>query len=167
MNPTELLSLADRLAASCVARVRIISSGAIATLHPPGRDASNRKLLLNAGTDAHPRILAVPPEDARLLPVPDPDPPKITPRCVLCGESATLHCTGCKASICGMACAKANWKVHKAACRGEEARLFGGCWGAVLEDGGSVGGREPVGHAPAGISDGGASAVANKGGSPS
>ena len=38
MNPTELLKAAQRLAPSRLARVRILKSGALATIVPPGSE---------------------------------------------------------------------------------------------------------------------------------
>ena len=52
MLPSELLWLADRLArAHPAARVRILSSGLVATIHPPGRNESDTKLLVTASKD--------------------------------------------------------------------------------------------------------------------
>ena len=129
MLPSELLFLADRLAESCVARVRILSNGLVATIVPPGRDASNRKILVNAGTDAKPRILAIKPEKVELLPAPDPEPAplRLGAPCVHCQAPATLRCTACKAPLCGAECADRNWKQHKNSCRAVEARMFGRC----------------------------------------
>ena len=143
MLPSELLFLADRLAESCVARVRILSNGLVATIVPPGRDASNRKLLVNAGTDAKPRIIAIKPEKVELLPAPDEAaaPPKKLEGlgCVHCQAPATLRCTACKAPLCGAECADRNAKRHRPACREVQARDRGRCRaGAAAVDWGSI-----------------------------
>ena len=130
MEPSDLLFMADRLArCSDPVKVRILSSGLVATIHPPGRNESNTKLLINAGTDARPRILAIKPEKVELLPSPDPDPepPKLDAPCVHCQAPAKLRCTVCKAPMCGHECADRNAKRHRPACRAVQARDFGRC----------------------------------------
>ena len=141
MGPDELLYLADRLARSCVARVRILSSRLVATIHPPGRDPSNKKILLNVGTDERPRIISIKPEKVELLPAEDDaaaaasttrTPLRILPACIVCGAGTTKKCMECKEPICSAKCAKAGWKEHKPKCREGAARWFGGCRGRGL-----------------------------------
>ena len=130
MPPEDLLWMADRLVrCSDPVRVRIRKSGLVATLHPPGRNESDTKLLINAGTAARPRILAIKPEAVDLLPSPDPapEPPKLDAPCVHCQAPATLRCTVCKAPLCGAECADRNAKRHRPACREVQAKDRGRC----------------------------------------
>ena len=125
---------ANRLAASGVAKVRILSTGEVGTVYPPGRDDTKQKLLVNVGTVDRPRIISIKPDKVELLPAEDDGdgaakktPLRILPACIVCGAGTTKKCMECKEPICSAECAKKGWKDHKGACRKGAARWFGGC----------------------------------------
>ena len=111
MNPSDLLASAERLAASGIARVEILSTKQIALLVPPG--TSGKKLLLKIdGTGQEVTKL---PTEVKLLPLPSPRKPKLAlqPKCDNCSNPGKLKCPLCEAPPCSQECMNKTWKDHR------------------------------------------------------
>ena len=126
MNAQELLQCAPRLSVSNCAYV-ILENGERGILVPPG--ASGKKITVRAcdadGVQSGP-VKKIAAKDLRLEPLPAPQAPlRLAPWCVNCGNAATLRCSACGSSICGVPCATERWKQHRTECRRLQAVAFG------------------------------------------
>ena len=66
------------------------------------------------------------PKELRLEPLPAPPAPlRLAPWCVNCGSAASMRCSACGSSICGVPCATRTWKKHRPECRRLQAVAFG------------------------------------------
>ena len=126
MNAKELLQCAPRLSESNRAYV-LFNNDNRGIIVPPG--ASGKKITVRAcdaaGVQRGP-VKKVSPKDLRLEPLPAPPAPlRLAPWCVNCGKSATLRCSACGSSICGVPCATKLWRQHRPECRRLQAVAFG------------------------------------------
>ena len=90
MNANDLLTCADRLAESGLARFRLRKDGSLGTLVPPGRDG--KFLTISLDGKRRPAVRRLP-KDVELVEQVAPPPPKLEPACVNCGKVATLRCS--------------------------------------------------------------------------
>ena len=103
MNPQELHQSAPRLAESNCAYV-IFNNGDRGIIVPPG--VFGKKITVRAcdadGVQSGP-VRKLTSKDLRLEPLPAPPAPlRLAPWCVNCGNAATLRCSACGSSICGV-----------------------------------------------------------------
>ena len=122
MNAKELLQCAPRLSESNRAYI-IINNGERGIIVPPGED---RTLICLRLVDARGHPIGPVKTELRLEELPAPPAPlRLAPWCVNCGSAATLRCSACGSSICGVPCATERWKQHRPECRRLQAVAFG------------------------------------------
>merc|ERR1719506_2976116 len=126
MNADELFECAPRLSDSHRAYV-ILNDGGRGVIVPPGVFGKN---ITVRACDAKGRqsgpVKNVSPKELRLEPLAAPPAPlRLAPWCVNCGSPATLRCSACGSSICGVSCATERWKQHRPECRRLQAVAFG------------------------------------------
>ena len=126
MNTRQLLDCAPRLSESNCAYV-VLNQRCRAIIVPPGASGKNSTVrVCDADGNQSGPVKHVPATELRLEELPAPPAPlRLAPWCVNCGNAATLRCTACGSSICGVPCATERWKQHRPECRRLQAVAFG------------------------------------------